>query len=174
MKEKLGFILLFAVLSFNLYKTFNFLWADFTIMENFPGLSYDEKMRHKIGKDFYNYTLFLRKYLPQDATVLIPPMAFPWAQTGNIYYLNYFLYPRKLVYGGEETIAENKNITYALMLWGESGPSQEYKQGWPKFPVKAEEIILWNENKIEFLKKDFYPEQDMKEGVWGLIKLRRN
>jgi hypothetical protein len=137
-------------------------------------MSYDDKMRHKIGKDFYDYTLFLKQHIPENATILIPPMRFPWPQTGNKYYLNYFLYPRKLIYGDEKIIAFDKDITYVLMLWGEAEPIHQYKPGWPKFSVPAEELLFWKNGNTEMVKKDFDPQKDMQKGVWGLIKIRRN
>lgn len=162
------------ILIWNLSTIYPLLRREIAIIRRQPFASYDEKMRNKIGADFYNYTLFLKKYLPSDAVVLVPPQAFPWPQTGNIFYLRYFLHPRKLLHGDEKTLWNNKSITYALMLWGESEPSEGYLPGWPKFPVKAEESIFLKDGKTEVVKKDFDPQKDMKEGVWGVIKVRRD
>lgn len=168
------FLVCFSILFLNFMTIYPVLRREIAIIRRYPLVSYDEKMRNKIGANFYDYTVFLKSNLPEEAVVLVPPQRFPWPQTGNIYYLRYFLHPRKLVHGNEQTILQDKNINYALMLWGESAPTQEYLPGWPKFPVKAEEIIFFKNGKTETIKKDFDPQKDMKEGVWGLIKIRRD
>lgn len=108
-------------------------------------LTYDQKMGVKQGIDLYRYLLFLKNNLPQNATVLIPPMKYPWPYTGNGGYMLYFLYPRKIV----SLTFDNKipeGVTYSLMLPNDNGEILEQNKAWPPFKIDSKKIIYLNEN----------------------------
>lgn len=143
-----------------------------------PLASYDEKMRHSVGQKFYDYTLFINKYTPEDSNILIPPMAFPWPQSGNGAYLRYFIHPRNFANSEEYLLGKDKYIKdfdYVLLDWGESdGLQDQYTQGWPKFDIPAEEIIFWQENgDVEIVKEDYVYNKYKGKEVWGLIKVKK-
>ncbi len=148
------------------------------MMKN-PTASYDQKMEEKLGKKFYDYVLFIKKYTPENSKILIPPFpTWPWAQSGNIPYMTYFLYPRTLLNGEEYSPKYDlikENVDYVLLAWGElDSPAGEEANGWPKFNVKAEKIIfmLADGRSMEKEEDYIYKEVENKE-VWGLIKVKR-
>ena len=142
-------------------------------------LSYDDKMRLSVGKEFYNYTLFIKENTPEDAVILIPPQAYPWPQTGNAGYLRYFIFPRKVINGNEfehgMNLKENK-ISYVLFLWSDDYPTSGKVSvpGWPKFDLEAEyKLYLFPDGKTKNVYGN-YNQQEIKEntGIRGIIKLK--
>lgn len=147
------------------------------IVEN-PTASYDRKMEEKVGKQFYNYVMFVKNNTPENSTILLPPFpTWPWAQTGNVPYMTYFLYPRKLLNGKEFFSSydlKKDNIDYVLIVWGELPPPPGSYGGWPKFDVNAEKIVYMispTEKKEE--KGDYVYKQSSKTDAWGIIKVRK-
>jgi len=144
-----------------------------------PMASYDQKMEQTVGKQFYDYVKFIKKSTPDDAKILIPPFpAYPWPQTGNGAYMRYFLYPRTLLNGGEYSAGydlAHEGIGYVLVDWGESGAtSASYTHGWPKFDVKAIDIIYWSANGNVTTKEENYVYNDVKgQELWGIIQVKK-
>ena len=142
-------------------------------------LSYDDKMRLNVGREFYDYTLFIKENTPEDAAILIPPQAYPWAQTGNAGYLRYFIFPRKVINGNEfepgVSLKENK-IGYALFLWSDDYPiaGKSSTPGWPKFNLKAEfKLYLLPDGTTKKVYGDFNQEEIRdNKGLRGIIKLK--
>lgn len=166
------------LIGFNFYKIYKTeLWAIRFIVSN-PLASYDDKMRRAVGPVFYNYTKFIVAHTPENASLLMPPQAFPWPQTGNGAFLRYFVYPRPLGNGKEfETPEEAGAITYdyVLLAWGETETTEgRYTHGWPKFDIPAEKIIFMNEDgSYSGEVKGSYRYEDYKDKkVWGLIKVK--
>lgn len=144
-----------------------------------PNASYDEKMEEKVGKFFYDYTLFVKENTPENSIILIPPFpAYPWIQTGNAAYLRYFLYPRTLLNGGEFTTnydLKKENIDYVLLAWGEVPVDFDYHvHGWPKFDVEAEKVVymIGEKDKKEEVGDYVYKKVENKE-LWGVIKVKK-
>lgn len=139
--------------------------------------SSDQIYEFKLGKKFYDFTQFIRSNTPDESRILIPPFpAYPWPQTGNAVYLRYFLNPRYL-YSGNEYIAEVdiKSYDYILIAWGETPTtSGNYTHGWPKFDVKAEYILLLNDDGSTNKILGDYKYASIK-GIekWGIIKVKR-
>lgn len=61
-----------------------------------PFLSYQQRLRLKLGSPFYEYIQFLKTNIPADSTVAIPPETRDWGMYGNFLYMKYWLYPRRL------------------------------------------------------------------------------
>lgn len=145
------------------------------IIKNFS-LDYDSKMKFKIGKLPYEYTMFIKNNTPENATILIPPQAYPWNKTSNAAYLRYFLYPRKLINGNEKDTKVDLNIIdYVLVDYGETNVSQYgYTNVWPKFNVKGKYVIYWdpltNKSVTDVSGVYKYNAND-KDEIWGIIKL---
>ena len=142
-----------------------------------PKASYDQKMELKIGKQFYNYVLFVKNNTPEDSTILIPPFpVWQWAQTGNIPYMTYFLYPRTLLNGKEYTPGydlKKDDVDFVLVAWGELAAPPGSLSGWPKFDVSAEKIIYIDDaGNIREEKGDYkYKELENRE-AWGVVKVK--
>jgi hypothetical protein len=143
-----------------------------------PKASYDRKMEEKIGKQFYDYVLFIKENSPQDSKILIPPFQTGlWEQTGNVPYMTYFLYPRTLL-NGKESISsydlQKEKIDYVLVVWEEFPTSPGSYDGWPKFEIKAEKVVYMvspTENKEE--KGDYIYKQNGNKEAWGIIKVKK-
>lgn len=152
---------------------------DLSFMAKNPTASYDQKMEEKLGKQFYNYALFVKENTPEDSKILLPPFpANPWPQTGNIPYMTYFLYPRTLLNGEEYSSKHDlkkEGIDYVLVTWGEMQPtSGSHTNGWPKFDVKADKIIyMINEKENREEKGDYVYKKVENKEVWGIIKVKK-
>ena len=175
MKRALVLIFLGGVLTFNLYKTFNFLWADISVIKNFPKISYDEKMHAKYVP-YYDYMLFVKNNTPENSVILIPPIQPPWAGSGNYLFSNYFLYPRKLISGDiNNPPSDFSQFTYVLIVWKDfEAKGLEHLYGWPKFEVPTKEIFYMatGSGEKDLTKKgSYYPEDKINVGRYGLIKL---
>lgn len=146
---------------------------------NHPSDSYKQKMENSLGKQFYDYVLFVKENTPENAKILLPPFpAYPWPQTGNIPYMRYFLYPRTLLNGDEYSASYNlkkDGIDYVLLAWGETvATSNGYTHGWPKFDVNAGDIIFWMPDGSVITKKENYSYDQFKgQELWGLIKVAK-
>ncbi len=145
--------------------------------------SYDEKMEYKLGKLFYDYTLFIKANTPENSKILLPPFpaplaAYPWPQTGNGIYMRYFLYPRTLVSGEEYSpgfdLAKEK-IDYVLVAWGETdATSGNYTHGWPKFDVTADEVVYMTKEGKRVDKPGNYVYKNVEgQELWGIIKVKK-
>lgn len=149
----------------------------FFILKNI-NLDYDKKMEMAVGNIPYDYAIFIKNNTPSDSAILIPPQGFPWDKTGNAIYFRYFLYPRRLINGGEkDPKVDLKDIDYVLIDYGETSVFQyDFTNIWPKFNVNSEYIIYWNPfdgavKKIEYEKYVYNP--DNKTDVWGIIKVKK-
>lgn len=175
MKRTLIIVFLVIILTINLYKTFNFLWADISIIKNFPFMTYDQKMHEKYGF-YYDFMLFVKNNTPSNAVILIPPSQPPWAGSGNPLFSNYFLYPRKLISGDINNPSLNfKNFTYVFIVWKDfEATGLEKLYGWPKFKVPAREVLYMATDSSKLFKsieKDYLPNDEINIGRYGLIKL---
>lgn len=159
----------------NFYYVYKSEWQTFKFMIAHPKADYGNKMRYKIGSVFYNYALFINKYTPENAAILIPPQAFPWPQSGNVGMLRYFVYPRNISNGDEfESPSQEdlKKIDYVLLNWGEADMVESpHTHDWPKFDVKAEKIIFMNEDGsfAGEVKGDYHYKDYKGKKVWGII-----
>jgi hypothetical protein len=171
-------VFVFLIIAYNFFKIYKMEWWNFQFMIANPHATYDDKLRGKIGSLFYNYALFIDKYTPEGATILIPPQSFPWPQSGNIPYFRYFVYPRN-IYNGKESEPPSKEVLsktdYVLLNWGETDQTEgAYTHDWPKFDVNAEKIIFMNEDgtfggevKGDYRYKDYKGKR-----VWGIIVVK--
>lgn len=171
-------ILIFLIVAQSLYLIYKSKWQTYQFIISHPFVSYEEKMRKAIGELSYDYAMFVVKYTPEDATLLVPPQAFPWPSSGNIGYFRYFSYPRTLVSGDEFTPPTKDvfaDIDYVLLNWGETDRVEnEHTHDWPKFDVKAEKIIFMNEKgeHVGEVKGDYYYRDYKGKKVWGLIVVK--
>jgi len=167
----------FWVLTLNIMTIYSMFDDSLRYLIRNPRADYGDKMSQRIGKQFYDYTLFINKNTPENSRLLIPPQGFPWPQSGNAAYLRYFVYPRDVSNGDEYKAPDFKKagIDYVLLDWGEADKTEYgYTHGWPKFDVPAEEIILIGAGgKIEVTKGNYVYEKYKDKNVWGLIKVKK-
>lgn len=167
-----------AVVFSNINAIYKSSWVTYRFILLHPFGSYTDRMKYTVGPLFYSYSMFIDKYTPKNATILIPPQAFPWPRSGNVGLIRYFLYPRKLSNGKELTGPTKEalnSIDYILLNWGDLDQVEStFTHGWPKFDVKAEKIIFMNEDgsfggevKGDYRYKDY---KDKK--VWGIIVVK--
>lgn len=109
--------------------------AQFTLIYRNPDLTYDQKMRLKIGSPLYEYLRFLDNELPKDAVIAEPPQMHPWAYTGNGAFLKYFIYPRTLIQVSTPSELPSKEATHSLVVWGDSETKDVSLYGWPKMDL---------------------------------------
>jgi len=140
-----------------------------------PFASYDDKMRVSAGELFYNYILFIKENTSENSKILIPPQGYPWPQTGNKAYLQYFLYPRHLLNGQEKEAGvdlKKEKIDYVLLAWGESTQLQYgFTNGWPKFNLEAQRIIYKLDGLDKKITQSDYRYDPEQKNLWGLIEL---
>lgn len=168
----------FSIIVINLYSIYKTNWLTFRFVITHPYATYDDRMRKAIGDLTYNYTLFINKYTPPKASLLIPPQAFPWPASGNVPYFRYFVYPR-VISNGDEFESPSKDtlnkIDYVLLNWGETDMVEfPHTHDWPKFDVKAEKIIFMNEDGSfgGEVKGDYHYKDYKGKRVWGLIVVK--
>lgn len=142
-----------------------------------PLLKYEDKVRFKVGPTFYDFVSFIKNNTPEESTILLPPFpdAFPWPQTGNVAYMRYFLYPRKLINGKQFEPGldlKKEGVDYILIAWGEGTvESNGFSHGWPKFDIPARKIIYLS-GVPKKIRQDYYIYNEH-QGLqsWGLIEL---
>ena len=101
----------------------------------FPNRSTDEKMRIAWGS-YYDLMQFVQDKTPASAAILFD--AKYYYKSVNLYFLS----PRKLIYGDEETLRSHPEIDYVVI-----------SDGYPTFPLRGEKMML-----------------DDKQGLYGIIK----
>ena len=172
------FLIILLMIFYNLFSIYKSKWRLYQQIITNPYASYDDKMRNTIGDLIYNYALFVDKYTPEEASILVPPQAFPWPGTGNVGYFRYFVYPRTINSGDEFELPSKDDlnkIDYVLLNWGETDRVENlHTHGWPKFDVKAEKIIFMNRNGSYGgeIKGNYYYKDYKDKQVWGIIVVK--
>jgi len=133
--------------------------------------TYNQKLAQEIGPD-YDYFQFVNSIVKEDETIMLPPWQLPWRHTGDFNYARYFLYPRKVV-NGQLTLLPSETNYVLLTSETENGMDKDYPI-WPNFPVKAEEIIIYNfnDNTSQIITKNYDPKDWLGKHPWGLIKIK--
>ncbi len=143
----------FFVLFLDVVNVFPSLYKDLmligSLLTHFPNYSYDDKIKEKVGSDYYNWTKLVKEHTMISSLVMHPPQMWPWPQSGNPEFSQYFLYPAKLIREDRKRLFEEKDITHVLIAWGE-GQVDSSLYGWPQFPVFAQKIYyLSQRRKVE-------------------------
>lgn len=119
------------------------------------------------------YTQFIIRNTPPTATVAIPPQEMPWKMEGNLDYLRWYLHPRKLV----KQLPDGTfpaTTEYILITLGDCG---EGDCGWPKVPIKKENIasigLIERETEDETFLTDTEYVPDTTRFKWGIIQLKK-
>lgn len=130
----------------------------------FLGSNYvvQKSMQKMYGGD-YKFMSFIKSYLKEDATLLLPPSTPPWRHTGNTQIMNSYLYPIK-------TTNSTESATPYVLISSET-ESAPY-QLWPDFQVHAREIVIfnWDSGTPTIIKDtDWDPLLWQDKKPWGLI-----
>lgn len=112
-----------------------------------PKISYEEKMKVKVGYEYYDWAKLVRDHTGTNSNVLHPPQMWPWPQSGNPEFSQYFLYPAKLIREDRERMVIKRDISDVLIAWGEGGAEDSRLLGWPKFPVFDQKIYYLPQNR---------------------------
>ncbi len=183
MVKLLSSLILCWIIFQNFIGLFGIVAKDIDFIIKYPAASYEQKMEMKLGKQFYDYVMFIKRNTPENSKILLPPFprplpAYPWPQTGNNIYMRYFLYPRVLLNGEEYTPKYDlvkEKIDYVLIAWGETQTtSGNYTHGWPKFDVRANKVIyMISETEIKEEAGNYiYKDVENKE-LWGIIEVKK-
>jgi hypothetical protein len=89
-----------------------------------PNPSYEEKMRGAWGS-YFDFMQFVQAKTSENAVLLFDPKYF--YATLSLY----FLYPRKLIYGGKETWQSHPEVDYVVI-----------SEGYPSFSVQGEKEMF--------------------------------
>lgn len=114
----------------------------------FPGFSYEDKMKEKVGKEYFEWTKLVRKHTSTNSLVFHPPQMTPWPESGNPEFSQYFLYPAKLIREDRARLFTKRDITHVAIAWGEETEKDERLYGWPKFPVFAQKIYYLPQRRV--------------------------
>lgn len=125
----------------------------------------------------YTYAQFLKKNIPEDASVYIPPQKVPWLMEGNPHYFRWFLYPRNLISGPFDAKAElPSDIEYVLISTG-GWPWGATEIGWPQVNIPKEKIetiyTIDRQSLQERVIIDKPYSYEVFKNQWGLLKLKK-
>lgn len=149
----------------------------FQVMVN-TNAAYADRHTYRLGGISYYgwiwpYTQFIIRNTPPTATVAIPPQELPWKMEGNLDYLRWYLHPRKLV----KQLPDGTfppTTEYILITLGDCG---EGDCGWPKVPIKKENItsivLIDRETEVETILTDIEYVPDTTRFKWGIIQLKK-
>lgn len=125
---------------------------------------------------FYNVGQFWKKVIPQTerVTIGIPPQGDPWIKSGNVYYVLYFVFPRKVEMLQKDITVVPSNVTHLVIARGETDQGDF---GWPRIIIPRDQIEwidIYNpftneEWKVENV--DYNPE--LFKSYYGVIHLKR-
>ena len=76
--------------------------------------SYDKKMRGRWGW-YYDFISFIKENTPEDANILFPPQTNQYPRIGNLGLNSYFLLPRGLHHGNEQTVQSLRPPVYIVI-----------------------------------------------------------
>ncbi len=149
----------------------------FQVMVNTNAAFADRHTYRLGGISYYGwiwpYTQFIIRSTPPTATVAIPPQKLTWKMEGNLDYLRWYLHPRTLV----KQLPDGTfppTTEYILITLGECG---EGDCGWPKVPIKKENItsitLIDRETEVETVLTDTEYLLDTTRFKWGIIQLKK-
>ncbi len=88
-----------------------------------PNISDADKMRIQWGALFDRLD-FVRRETPPNAVILMP-------EDGRPEFDQYFLFPRRVIYGDADALRDNPQVEYVLIT-----------DNYPPFPVRGEKMML--------------------------------
>ncbi len=125
---------------------------------------------------FYNVGLFWQKVIPKTdkVTIGIPPQGDPWIKSGNIYYVQYFVFPRKVEMLQRDIKEVPSNVTHIVIARGETDQGDF---GWPTMVIPKEQID-WIDVYNPFTNEQWKVENDdynpeVFKSYYGVIHLKR-
>jgi hypothetical protein len=146
--------------------------SSFSYMVANSNASYEEKMSTYWGTSVF-YTNRIKALTPENATVVLPPQKIFWGVTGNVGVERYFLYPRTLISGLEESLPKNIDYNYVVVSPGNELGGGNYKL-WPDFKIKAKHVYFIDPISGKLISKaqDYNPAEFSDKKSWGLIQVK--
>ncbi len=92
-------------------------------LQTVPNISDADKMRIQWG-DLFDQLDFIRRETPANAVILMPEDGRPEVD-------QYFLFPRRVIYGDADALRDNPQVEYVLIT-----------DNYPSFPVRGEKMML--------------------------------
>lgn len=153
-REVILLFFIFAIIAFDSRRVFPGLGREMIYIANrliyYSQFSYEDKMKEKVGIEYFDWAELVREHTLVSSRLMHPPQMWPWGQSGNPEFSQYFLYPAKLVREDRKQLLGKSDITHILIAWGEGGVEDERLFGWPKFPIFAQKIYyLAQRRKVE-------------------------
>lgn len=122
----------------------------------------------------WEYGKFVRKHVPENQIIFIPPQNDIWPQEGNMYYFRWFTYPRMLT---QSTDAWAEIPLEAHFIVISRGGWHGNEAGWPKrspIPECIKNVYLKDRVTLEESEVPVTQlETALKVDSWGLIELQR-
>jgi hypothetical protein len=114
------------------------------------------------------FTSFINQIVPPGETLAIPTNRVPFKYTSKETFLQYFVYPRKVVE------IEDRDIPKAkwLIITSEESPDHKLTATWPEQTVFAKRFYIYNFNSKETVTylDSYNPDTFKEEKPWGLIQ----
>jgi len=176
----ISLIMLLFLSSLVVYHTEQILATDYkTTAQVFLNMNtnFEDRITYRFGGASYfgwiwPYTQFIKRRTSENSSIIIPPQSPTWKMEGNVGFLRWFLYPRKLINISLDS-AVTDQADYALIALGEC---DEGDCGWPKINIPAEKIeyivLIDRETQEETIITDRAYTLNKDEFKWGIIKLR--
>lgn len=125
---------------------------------------------------FYNVGLYWQRVIPNEEgiTIGIPPQGDPWIKSGNIYYVLYFMFPRKVEMLTKEMSEVPSNLTHLVIARGETDHGDF---GWPTRVIPKDQI-QWIDFYNPFTNEEWRVENmeynpEAFKNYYGVIHLKR-
>lgn len=132
--------------------------------------SYDGKMEYLWG-DFYRYLEVVRKIVPDNAPIGIPPQKSPWLKEGNALLVRSMLYPHH-IYSFTDNINAPSD-SYIFFSSGFMGRTDNERLLFPQKQIKCKKIFLFDlKNKSYSIKQcPYIPTNWEIQNQFGLIQI---
>lgn len=132
--------------------------------------SYDGKMEYLWG-DFYRYLEVVRKIVPDNAPIGIPPQKSPWLKEGNALLVRSMLYPHH-IYSFTDNINAPSD-SYIFFSSGFMGRTDNERLLFPQKQIKCKKIFLFDlKNKSYSIKQCPYIPTNLEiQNQFGLIQI---
>ncbi len=148
------------ILAISLVINFYFLISDkeeLKFIINNSRLPYDQRLKSKLGSPLFDFIQYAQNNLPPDAVIALPPSGPAWPNTSSGLYMNYFLYPRKLVRPESVNHPPPASATHVFLIWGEVSGLEQDQYLWPRKDYPPSQVTLIQE-----------------KPPWGIINLQND
>lgn len=151
------------------------LGKDVVAILSSPTSTFEDRQRQQVGPIFDVYKFFNAHTEPQSVIMVAPQSES--GTVGNIGYTRYFMYPRYLIHREDFPPDQVPETDYILIMRSGFDAAQNKVVVWPRYPVPAESIFLFNEETHEVTRLDgvdYSPDDARFYDRWGVIKIDKS